>query len=158
MGHFDLLDDTYAPLSTSPVEVMASGVTVTFDQSDVVFRTEVSELQPAGIMKQLFVTLSFQPSKFSAASASTSVSKSDLVTVQIVQLLRQLSNGHTCISLCKNYLNRQRRSSATHPQSAHLHLVLKLLSYIKHCSCVRFLQRTHLHLAAQELLEPVYVQ
>ena len=42
------LDDTYSGIETGPVEVMASGVPVTFDVSDVVFRTRVGFLQPAG--------------------------------------------------------------------------------------------------------------
>lgn len=43
------LDDSYAALNTTtPVEVMASGVPVTFDTSEIIYRTEVSESQPAG--------------------------------------------------------------------------------------------------------------
>lgn len=41
-------NDTYAALSLTPVEIMASNVPVTFDQSDIVFRAQVDELQSAG--------------------------------------------------------------------------------------------------------------
>lgn len=42
------LDDSYAALGALPVEVMASGMPVTFDTSEVIYRTQVSEAQPAG--------------------------------------------------------------------------------------------------------------
>jgi hypothetical protein len=42
------LDNTYAGIENSPVEVMASNVPVTFDVSDIIYRTRVSFLQPAG--------------------------------------------------------------------------------------------------------------
>lgn len=42
------LSDTYAGIEPGPVEVMASGVPVTFDVADILFRTQVGYLQPAG--------------------------------------------------------------------------------------------------------------
>jgi hypothetical protein len=42
------LNDSYAGVETEPVEVMASGVPVTFDVADILFRTRVGFLQPAG--------------------------------------------------------------------------------------------------------------
>jgi hypothetical protein len=42
------LDNTYAGVESGPVEVMASNVPVTFDVSDIVFKTRVGFLQPAG--------------------------------------------------------------------------------------------------------------
>ena len=43
-----VLDNSYAGVESGPVEVMASSVPVTFDVSDVVYRTRVGMLQPAG--------------------------------------------------------------------------------------------------------------
>jgi len=42
------LDDTFAGVESGPVEVMASNVPVTFDVSEIVYRTRVGFLQPAG--------------------------------------------------------------------------------------------------------------
>ncbi len=42
------LDNTYAGIESGAVEVMGSGMPVTFDVSEVVYRTRVSHLQPAG--------------------------------------------------------------------------------------------------------------
>ena len=42
------LDNTYAGVESGPVEVMASNVPVTFDVSEVVYKTSVGLLQPAG--------------------------------------------------------------------------------------------------------------
>lgn len=42
------LDDTFAGVESGPVEVMASNVPVTFDVSDIVYRTRVGVLHPAG--------------------------------------------------------------------------------------------------------------
>jgi len=42
------LDDSYAALDTSPQEIMSSNVPVTFDTSEIIYRTQISELQPAG--------------------------------------------------------------------------------------------------------------
>jgi hypothetical protein len=42
------LDDTYAGVESGPVEVMASTVPVTFDVSDIIYRTRVSFFQTAG--------------------------------------------------------------------------------------------------------------
>jgi len=42
------LDNTYAGIEPGPVEVMASNVPVTFDVSEVVYKTRVGFLQPAG--------------------------------------------------------------------------------------------------------------
>jgi hypothetical protein len=42
------LDNTYAGIESGPIEVMASNVPVTFDVSDIVYKTKVGFLQPAG--------------------------------------------------------------------------------------------------------------
>jgi len=42
------LDDTFAGVESGPVEVMASNVPVTFDVSEIIYRTRVGFLQPAG--------------------------------------------------------------------------------------------------------------
>lgn len=42
------LDDSYAGVESGPVEVMASNVPITFDVSEVVYRTRVGVFQPAG--------------------------------------------------------------------------------------------------------------
>jgi hypothetical protein len=42
------LDNTFAGVEAGPVEVMASNVPVTFDVSDIVYKTKVGFLQPAG--------------------------------------------------------------------------------------------------------------
>jgi hypothetical protein len=42
------LDNTYAGVESGPIEVMASNVPVTFDVSEVVYKTHVGFLQPAG--------------------------------------------------------------------------------------------------------------
>ncbi len=41
-------DDTYAGIESGPVEIMASDIPVTFDVSDIVYKTQVGFLQPAG--------------------------------------------------------------------------------------------------------------
>jgi hypothetical protein len=46
-GRFTL-DNSYAGISTEPVEVMGSTVPVTFDVSDIVYRVRVNLVQPAG--------------------------------------------------------------------------------------------------------------
>lgn len=42
-----IVDNSYAGMSTEPVEVMGSTVPVTFDVSGVVYRVRVNQLQPA---------------------------------------------------------------------------------------------------------------
>lgn len=42
------LNDSYAGVETGPVEVMASGVPVTFDVADIMYRLQVGYLQPGG--------------------------------------------------------------------------------------------------------------